>query len=150
MHHRQALDQETALRMVEGQLTLAPDKELFFHKGSGLAGSERPSGRREQGGTAMAQVPPASSLRGRLCVRPPHGASSHPPKPGLTTCQRPVGAKTKTKNKNPKTKKITTVQDFDPTTLTAECPFHLAMKDESGPLPGKEKERERRQEGIDR
>lgn len=38
---------------------------------------------------------------------------------------------------NPQTKKITTVQGFDPTTLTAECPFHVAMKDESGPLPGK-------------
>lgn len=47
------------------------------------------------------------------------------------------------------------VQGLDPTTLIAECPVHLARKDECRPLPGKcretegKRERERRQEETD-
>lgn len=85
LHHRQAPDQETALRTVEWQLNLAPDKKLSFHKGSGLAGSERAEAQRAQGtrwdcSGAGATSKPSEGLP--LCQASPWGPIPPQPKQG--------------------------------------------------------------------
>lgn len=59
-----------------GQAEWAPQKELPFISGAGVAGSERTEARLALGnkeGMSGLQAPPTRSLRGRLCVRPPRG-----------------------------------------------------------------------------